>query len=163
MPIKKSLITAVCMLMLATVAEAQPKCNSSREKHDNFEQIHNAKVAFFTSQLELSTEEAEKFWPAYNKYWETRSKEHKAGMELFRRISDAAASGQMSDVEMKGLMLEWQSHIKKENDIENLYLEEFYKILPVRKVLKIYVAEEDFRMKMIEIWKKPQQKKENND
>ena len=38
---------------------------------------------------------------------------------------------------------------KEEGTIQKDYFEEFYKILPVTKIAKLYKAEEDFRMKMI--------------
>ena len=157
MHLKRTLIITACLLLGLLPVSAQPKNAPAPDKKENFEQIQSAKVAFFTTQLELSTEEAEKFWPVYNKYWEARNKEHKAGKAIFKRIREAA-SGNMSDVEMKSLLLEWQNHEKRQNDIEALYLDEFYKILPVKKVLKIYVAEEDFRIKMIKMWKKPHDK-----
>lgn len=159
---KKLLYITLCLLIWATSANAQANCSSPRERQEHFKQIQSAKVAFFTAQLQLSTEEAEKFWPVYNKYWEIKSKEHESGTSIFKRICNAT-SGTMSDVEMKSLMLEWQNHKKKENDIENLYLEEFYKILPVKKVLQIYVAEEQFRRKMIDMWKRPHQNNGDND
>ena len=37
---------------------------------------------------------------------------------------------------------------------------EFLKILPAEKVMKMYIAEEDFRIKMIKMWKKPGMEKE---
>lgn len=147
---------AAFFLLISTIAVSQPKeSTKTPEKDKKMEQLQSAKVAFFTAQLELTTEEAEKFWPVYNKYWEARSKEHRNGRAIFRKIKEASSGKSVSDVELKSLMLEWQNHCQKELDLEILYRDEFYKILPVRKVLKIYVAEEDFRVKMINMWKKP--------
>lgn len=156
MSLSRIISLAALMLFFSTVAISQPTDNSRKQDKDKrMEQFQSAKVAFFTAQLELTTEEAEKFWPVYNKYWEARSKEHRTGRTIFRKIQEATSGKSISDVEMKSLMLEWQNHYQREFDIEKLYLEEFYKILPVKKVLKIYVAEEDFRVKMINMWKKP--------
>lgn len=144
------------LLIFALPGFSQPQGNhQKKDKNTKMEQLHSAKVAFFTAQLELTTEEAEKFWPVYNKYWEACSKEHKTGRNIFRKIQKAASDKSVSDVEMKSLMLDWQNHCQREVELEALYRDEFYKILPVRKVLKIYVAEEDFRIKMINMWKKP--------
>jgi hypothetical protein len=40
-------------------------CNAQKGKDD----INTVKIAFITDQLSLTTEEAQKFWPIYNRYF----------------------------------------------------------------------------------------------
>lgn len=56
--------------------------------------------------------------------------------------------------------MDYLDNCKKDDEIQRLYLDEFLKILPAEKVMKMYIAEEDFRIKMIKMWKKPGMEKE---
>lgn len=47
----------------------------------NFERIEALKVAFFTQQLKLTAEEAQKFWPVYNSYMEELRKAKQANKD----------------------------------------------------------------------------------
>ena len=40
----------------------------AQDHQERYEQIEAIKVAFITKKLDLTTEEAQKFWPVYNNY-----------------------------------------------------------------------------------------------
>ena len=63
---------------------------------------------------------------------------------------------------MKKLLKEYLDNFEKEGEHHKLYLEEFYKILPVEKVAKIFLAEEEFRINMIKMWKKNENKEKSH-
>jgi hypothetical protein len=63
--------------------------------------------------------------------------------------------GSASEVAAKKLLMEYIDGCREDDDLERLYLDEFLKILPAEKVAMMYVAEEEFRVKMIKMWKKP--------
>ncbi|OZA24427.1 MAG: hypothetical protein B7X86_08430 [Sphingobacteriales bacterium 17-39-43] len=50
----------------------------SQDRRGHYERIEAIKVAFITKKLDLTTEEAQKFWPVYNNY-------QKELMELMRK------------------------------------------------------------------------------
>ncbi len=64
---KKFLLTAVfiCSIVLSGFAQD----NTEVQKADG-SRIETLKIAYITQKLNLTTEEAEKFWPVYNKYME---------------------------------------------------------------------------------------------
>ena len=55
---------------------------------------------------------------------------------------------------MTQLLMEFNEAFVKEGELNKLYMNEFLKILPVSKVAKLYLAEEEFRMEMIKTWQK---------
>lgn len=59
--IKKYLFTCLLLLFAAGICAAQ-------NKETRFERIESAKIAYITNNLELSPEEAQKFFPLYNEY-----------------------------------------------------------------------------------------------
>ena len=60
---KLSSIIALLFLLISFNSHGQS--DKMKEKR---EQIKSMKVGFLTTELELSSTEAEKFWPIYNKY-----------------------------------------------------------------------------------------------
>ena len=56
------LILMLCNLNVALYAQERKGREEQREK------FRSMKIAYFTEELELTSEEAEKFWPLYNDY-----------------------------------------------------------------------------------------------
>ncbi|MFZ6024151.1 MAG: hypothetical protein ACOYVG_06810 [Bacteroidota bacterium] len=61
---KKAILFFITVLMVSLVSAQEPQ-RKMMGQHRNIEVL---KVAYFTKQLSLTTEEAEKFWPLYNGY-----------------------------------------------------------------------------------------------
>ena len=126
----------------------------------NKEQLESAKIAFFTTRMNLTPEEAGKFWPVYNEYQKALTEARKASREEFHALRKLSESASASEVQIKKALMEYLDNSKKDDELQRLYLDEFLKILPAEKVLLMYIAEEDFRIKMIRMWKKPGMEKE---
>lgn len=108
------------------------------------DKIKAYKTAFLTEALELTSAEAEKFWPVYNateeKLTTLRRQERKEIFEIikgdFNSLSDAEANA----------ILEKAINLKEK---EFLYQKELIQslkgILPSKKILKLKRAEEEFK------------------
>ena len=59
----KKLIFIFCLVCVSMTVSAQPQ-----ERKEMKEKIKTMKIAFITEKLDLSTSEAEKFWPIYNAF-----------------------------------------------------------------------------------------------
>ena len=127
-------------------------------QHKNRERIKALKVSFITENLDLSEKEAQKFWPVYNNYEKQTStirfKEIKA---LRKEIKENIST--MTDEEASAF-------ITKLNDAETRMLKlrmEFSKklsnIIPAKKIILLKIAEDDFKKKMFEEYKKQRKKK----
>ena len=155
----RRIILFITAAAISFSAAAQPEPDKSAcdvPEHPgpkNMEQLESAKIGFFT-------EEAGKFWPVYNEYHKALCEARKATRDNYKAIKAMADKGGYSDVEMKRLLIKYTEECTKDDELEKLYLDEFLKILPVEKVAKMYIAEEEFRVKMIKMWKKPG--KDNN-
>ncbi len=63
----KCMICSVLAAMTAFGAFAQqPNRPDDKQRKDWMEKIQNERIAFFTKELDLTTEEAQAFWPVYN-------------------------------------------------------------------------------------------------
>lgn len=132
--------------------------NAQEAHKDRWEKIRAEKISFLTDKLDLTPTEAQKFWPVYNeienKRWEAQKNRH----DLEVKVQEAAES--LSNKEIIQLTREYAGNMQKEGDLMVKYNEEFLKILPPQKVLKLYKAENDFRMYM---FKKYRDRHRDND
>ena len=150
------LFIAAAAAALSAAAQPEPARPGKPGHPDpkNMEQLESAKIGFFTTQMGLTPEEAGKFWPVYNEYHKALCDARKATRDNYRAIRELSGKASYSDVEMKRLLIKYTEDCTKDDELERLYLDEFLKILPVDKVARMYIAEEEFRAKMIKMWKK---------
>src|SRR4051812_21621428 len=92
MKTKLKLIIATMYLFCYTTTFAQPRGERNQERRED---IEAQKVAFITQKLNLTPEEAQKFWPVYNQYQDKiqelrkkRRQEGKTAKENFDALSD---------------------------------------------------------------------------
>ncbi len=127
-------------LMVFTISLNAQKTQSKSDKEQEFK---SQKIAFFTDKIGLTPEEAQIFWPIYNDYWAKKNKiiaDRKEKMTYF-----ADHSENMSNDEMIKYA---DQYIRYEMELAELldeYHKEFKKILPINKVMKIYLADYEFK------------------
>ncbi len=130
----------IAFLFFASVMQAQDG------KH---EKIKALKTAYITEQLGLTSEEAEKFWPIYNRYDEKfhdlRRKEKK---EIFQKLKDGMEN--LSEAEANAL-------IEKSILIESEELElckqmnaELRGVIPSKKIIILQKVEYDFKKELLD-------------
>lgn len=110
------------------------------------ERIQAEKVAYITEQLDLSSSEAEKFWPVYNALNDSQRELMKAEHKAYRELRGAIDS-KSADLEAR---LNAYLAAKKSNvnlDVEKA--EEYLKVLSPEKTARLFVAEENFRRMQI--------------
>ena len=151
---KRFTLILTCIL-LSTAAFAQPRQDNEGPKN-HFERIKAEKIAFFTDRLDLSSEEAQVFWPVYNEYWKASEDAHRATMKAFH--ATAPKKGEtISDSDLEAKVEAYVKAAATEQKIMETWYPKFKKVLPIGKVAKLYQAEEEFRMNMIRsLGNKPQ-------
>lgn len=131
-------------LCLATVLPAL----AQKPQHNDWEtRIQSEKIAFLTSELDLSPEEAQVFWPVYNQYWKACGDARKNTGKCLKLLSDK--KGELTKAQMTQYADDYVKALGDEQALLQKYYPEFKKVLPIEKVCKLFCAEEHFRMKMI--------------
>jgi hypothetical protein len=141
---KRALFIAITGFLLFLI---NPAFGQDQSHEERWEKIKAEKVAFLTTQLALTSAEAEKFWPIYNEMEKQRWDAQKARRELENKVSEAEES--LSENEVIKLTREFAGSMAKEGALMSGYNEKLLKVLPAKKVLKLYKAENEFRMNMI--------------
>ncbi|WP_282135621.1 Spy/CpxP family protein refolding chaperone [Seonamhaeicola maritimus] len=123
----------------------------SAQKPDH-DKIQSLKVSFITEQLDLTKEEAQAFWPVYNEFDKKNNKLRYHEMRSIRReikesistLTDAKAD------ELLNKLNNLESSLHK-NRLE--FATKIRTILSPKKIIKLKIAEEDFKRKMLDQWK----------
>jgi len=113
------------------------------------EKIKAWKTAYITEKLALSSEEAEKFWPIYNKYDEKfhdlRKKERN---EIFRKLRDGLEN--FTDAEANELIDKNLSLESSELELRKQMTAELRKVLSPKKIIILKKVEEDFKRELLD-------------
>ncbi|MBK6839439.1 MAG: hypothetical protein IPG90_15230 [Bacteroidetes bacterium] len=113
------------------------------------ERLESLKVGFLTERLNLSAEEAKVFWPGYNKDQDELEELRNSRRE---NLMNAKWNfDEMSDSEVEKTSDKELMYRQGELDVLKKYNPQFKKVLPVKKVAKLYKAEEDFKRKLIDM------------
>ncbi|MFT4600471.1 MAG: hypothetical protein ACI857_000645 [Arenicella sp.] len=148
---KRLLFILSILLASATFAQPGQGPNKQQKKKDREERIKAEKIAFITTQLDLNSKEAEKFWPIYNEYEakiEENRKSHRSQAKKLRNYDELSEDEAYSTTE-KLLELEVAgSKIRQE------YLVKFAAALGKKKAAKVYHAEERFKRELLKKIKK---------
>lgn len=125
------------MLVTPQVAMAQAR-ESERE-----EAFKAQKIAFFTEKLNLTSEEAQRFWPVYNEYWKRKNKIIEDRRALMKECSER--TGRLSARETERYADQYIRSHRLEAELLEEFNERFKKVLPVDKVMKLYLADHEFK------------------
>lgn len=127
---------------------------------EKLERLNSQKIAFYTQRLQLTSAEAEKFWPVYNEY-----QRKKNDILLEKRNTDKylrQSYSTLTDKEIEEISDKYIAFNKAEADLLTAYHEQFKKVLPIKKVIKLYQAENQFKEMLLRQIRNNQQRKNQN-
>lgn len=140
----KRLFTGLLLLVSAGLF-AQ---NNNPQGGDWMARMRSEKIAFLTSEIGLTPEEAQAFWPIYNKAEAEQSSAFEATMKAFRALEEAVRQ-KKSESEISRLLDEYTSAVSKSETVSVKYVAQYKKVLSAEKVAKLFLAEERFRNNQI--------------
>lgn len=106
------------------------------------------KVAFLTIEVDMTPEEAQAFWPVYNKVNGERDAAMHEVFSAFKALEDALGAGRPAK-EISELLDKYLKAQEKQREIDRKVAQQYKAVLPVEKVAKLYVGEEKFRRQHI--------------
>lgn len=142
---KRIILIYVLVLGLAVSLKAQqpPPPQPPQDKG----KIDALKVAFITKRLDLSPDEAERFWPVYNKYEDEKDAIRESTIGQYKE--DKKPIDNMSDADAEKMINDFIAFRSKDLDLMKKYVLEFKKVLPIKKVAKLVTAEEHFKKMLL--------------
>ena len=134
------------MKKLLTLLALLVALNLSAQK--NKERIKALKVSFITERLDLSQEEAQKFWPIYNEY---DNKSNEVRFTEIRSIRKEIRTNleTMSNDDAEKLITRLNKAEIALHTIRTSFFTKLSGTISPKKIILLKIAEEDFKRKML--------------
>jgi hypothetical protein len=129
-------------------ASAQPQDGAIAER------VKALRAEVYTRVLNLTSEEAEKFWPIFNEYSTSRE-------NLQKQLKSEADLDGMTDEEVEEYVKKHFEIRQKELDLEKDLVQKLRKVLPIRKIAKLPQAEREFRESLLKRLQELREKRRN--
>ncbi|MBC7439544.1 MAG: sensor of ECF-type sigma factor [Flavobacterium sp.] len=114
----------------------------------NLERIKVLRIAYISNKLELSSEEAERFWPVFNAFdarqFNLRLKKKQLMFKLKPENSET-----FSESEMKNLLYETEDLDSEIQLNRKTFVKDLQGIISTKKILILKKLEEDFKNEML--------------
>ncbi len=141
-------ITKKWILALLVMMAMQPSLLQAQEKPmRKNEQIESLKIGFISNRLQLTTDEAQRFWPIYNKYEAEMQKLRKNMRGMMREEIEMA--DKLTEAEADKILNDFVNFRVQEAEVIKKYANEFKKAIPANKVILLYKAENDFKGELL--------------
>lgn len=108
--------------------------------------IESARIALITERLELTPEQAEKFWPIYREYTSKRELLRREFLDAKRVVGE----GELTEEQSKSLLDKGLELKEKQLDLDKNYTERFNRVITTRQLLQLRKAEDEFRQMLLQ-------------
>lgn len=140
---KANKLPLIILFLLSIHLFAQPPRGEKKE------QIKALKVGFITTALELTADEASKFWPIYNtfedKQFELRHQKTKASKGRMNADLD-----KITEKEASVLLAQMESNEEELHQTRKKFIASLKGVLPSVKIIQLKKAEDDFNRKLLQ-------------
>jgi hypothetical protein len=149
---RKLLIFVTAILLGATAFAQPPNGGEPDSKKDKNDKIRALSIAYITEELDMSSREAEEFWPVYNKIKEDHRALEMQKREILKSLGDSfdtLKEKQAQDYVNQLIQIEVQLNA---TSLEMKH-QDLIDIIGAKRFLMLKKAEMDFRRKMIREYK----------
>jgi len=121
--------------------------SAQRDREGMRERIKSERIAFLTKEMNLSPEDAQRFWPVVNKYSseleESKKSQRKLRMQIYPNLD------KLSDQELEKYLKQELELNEKIHSLEQAMHKELTTVISPRMHVKYYQAERKFRMELL--------------
>jgi hypothetical protein len=130
----------------------------SEAQNTNLEKLNNYKIGFFTKRLNLTSEEAEKFWPVYNEYQGQKNLLQLEKLKLNRTFNQNEST--LNDRQLEEMGDKYIDCIVQESALAVTFHKKLKTVLSPAKVIMYYQAENQYKVQLLnELQNQRQQQK----
>jgi Spy/CpxP family protein refolding chaperone len=135
------------LLVISTFSYAQKPNNNGQ--CSNYDRITSLKITHITEELDLTSSEAEKFWPIYNEYNDAimairKEQRSNCNVQLRKEGIDSLTDEEANVLIDKMLVMKTTELNYKKELVSNLK-----GVLPPKKIIKLQQAEHSFKEKLL--------------
>ena len=140
---KTNKLVLIILFLLTIQVFAQPQRGEKKE------QIKALKVGFITTELELTSDEASKFWPIFNAFEDKQFELRQQKMKAFKGRIDSDLD-KMSEKEASALLAQMETNEDELYQARKKFIASLRGVLPSVKIIKLKKAEDDFNRKLLQ-------------
>jgi hypothetical protein len=119
----------------------------SSAQNTNLEKLNDYKIGFFTKRLNLTSEEAEKFWPVYNNYQSQRNQIQLEKLRLNRNFNQNEST--LNDKQLEEMGDKYVDCLVQESTLAVAFHRKLKEVLPPTKVIRYYQAENQYKIQLL--------------
>lgn len=138
------------LVFIFTIITSFSFAQNGRLMKQKKEQVKSLKVAFITSELDLTADESAKFWPLYNAFDEKQSEIRRTKMKSYLDRMDSENFDTVSEKEAATLLSQMESSEEELHQLRKKFISNLKSVIPAVKILKLKKAEEDFNRKLLQ-------------
>ncbi|MFT6066526.1 MAG: hypothetical protein ACJAYY_001824 [Paraglaciecola sp.] len=152
----KKIIIYIPIFLFCTLSIFAQKKRESREK------IRTLKIAYVTEKLNLTENEAQKFWPIYNTYnKEEYTLRSSYRFSLKKAIEKNETLDNVSEEDSKKLIALKLSTDMKLYELEKDFVKKIKEIISYKKIIKLQIAEIEFGRNLMRKYKQKRPNSKN--
>jgi Spy/CpxP family protein refolding chaperone len=144
---KQSKIIILLILFLSAATFAQPGSRVKERMQQKKGQLKSMKIAFITSELNLTPDEATKFWPLFNAF---EDKQRDLKQDKIKNYMDRIDSDKLTEKEATTLLSQMETTEDELFQLRKKFVSSLKGVLPAVKILKLRKAEEEFSKKLLQ-------------
>ncbi len=132
-------ITVSAVLLMSSLLFAQHKPDKDK--------IKSLKVAFLTERLDMSSKEAQTFWPIYNEYDDKRDDIHEQKQDqVYIKMRNPDNLSEKEAMELIKLYLRFEEN---EEELDKNFIERISKVISAKKTLLLLRSEYEFKKQLL--------------
>lgn len=140
-------IHLLLFLFLSISSFAQPGSRMKERVQQKKDNIKSMKIAFITTELNLTPEEATKFWPLFNAF---EDKQRDLKKDRLKNYVDRVDTDKLSEKEAASLVAQMESTEDELHQSRKKFINSLKSVLPSTKILKLRKAEEEFSKRLLQ-------------
>lgn len=114
------------------------------------EKIKALKVAYITEELQLTSEEAAKFWPLYNAFDDKQKELKQEKKRAYLDRMDGTEINKLTDKEAAAMLSQMESNEEELYQLRKKFVTNLKGVIPAIKIIKLKKAEEGFNRKLLQ-------------
>jgi hypothetical protein len=132
----------IFLLIILTI----PVTKSSAQ-NSNLEKLNDYKIGFFTKKMNLTSAEAEKFWPVYNDYQSQRNQIQLEKLRLNRNFNQNEST--LNEKQLEEMGDKYIDCLVQESTLAVAFHKKLKEVLPPVKVIRYYQAENQYKIQLL--------------
>ena len=140
----KNLITLICISCFCFISISAQNREKGREK------IKTLKISYLTEKLNLTPEEAQKFWPIYNAYDEEQhALRSRQRTELKKALKNSDEIEALNEGDAEKLIILKLSIDRQLHESQKKFIDKVKQVISFKKIIRLHVAEMEFGRKLM--------------